>query len=224
MTKNLFLCAGSSVWLGSGVEHAVTTLNTSIMLGPRLSSHTEPPEGAHVLEQSPAVHEIALIILASAPASEPERLPFRTALDTELNALVIDDFAIPEPRHQMVRAVVRDPVAILSTVNALADRFAVSRRHLERIVKDDLGISFLGWRTRRRLNLALLRVRSGSTVSSAARSVGYDSADGLIKAACRMTGLPRQRLSEDFAGSIRAWATSAAQGPSGSEAVPSCTL
>src|SRR5699024_12844537 len=78
-------------------------------------------------------------------------------------------------------------------------------RHLERLFKDDLGMSFVQWRTRRRLNRALMRIRAGATTPSAARSVGYTGTDGLVKAAGRITGLPRAVLTKNLATAIREW-------------------
>jgi hypothetical protein len=47
------------------------------MLGPRLSPQTEPPEGFLHIRRSPAMRETALLILASSPNSEDERIPLR---------------------------------------------------------------------------------------------------------------------------------------------------
>ena len=96
-----------------------------------------------------------------------------------------------------------DPVSLMVPLTVVAERHAMSTRHVERIVKNDLGRSFVQWRTRRRLNLALRRIRAGSTVASAARSVGYEGSDGLIKAAARLTQLARPELAGDLAGAVR---------------------
>ena len=96
-----------------------------------------------------------------------------------------------------------DRVSLMVPLTVVAERHAMSTRHVERIVKNDLGISFVQWRTRRRLNLALRRIRAGSTAASAARSVGYEGSDGLIKAAARLTQLARPELAGDLAGAVR---------------------
>lgn len=199
----LSLSAEASLWLGSDVDHSVTAKADSIMLGPRLSPQTEPPEGFLHIRRSTAIRETALLILASSPSSEAERRPLRQALDTELSTFAVDDFPIPEPQHRSVRAITDDPMSLVVPLTAVAARHAMSKRHVERIVKDDLGISFVQWRTRRRLNLALRRIRAGSTVASAARSVGYRGSDGLIRAAGRLTHLTRRELSGDLAGTVR---------------------
>lgn len=200
---HLGLTVGSSLWLGAGIDHSVTAKSDSIMLGPRLSPQTEPPEGFLHIRHSPALREVALRILASSPSSEVERIPLRQALDAELSAFAVDDFPIPEPQHRAVQAIVDDPMTLLVPLTAVAARHSMSRRHVERIVKDDLNLSFVQWRTRRRLNLALRRIRAGSTVASAARAVGYAGSDGLIKAVGRLTHLTRQELSDDLAGAVR---------------------
>ena len=203
--EHLGLSAGSSLWLASGVEHAVTASRDCIMLGPRLSPRTEPPDGLLHLRHSSAIREIALLILASPPACEADRRPFRAALDAELMALIADDFYIPTPTHPIVVSVADDPLSLLTSLPTLVDRHAVSTRHLERQFKDDLGMSFVQWRTRRRLNRALMRIRAGATTPSAARSVGYSGSDGLVKAAGRITGLPRAVLTKSLATAIRDW-------------------
>lgn len=197
------LAAESSLWLGSGVDHSVTAKPDSIMLGPRLSSQTEPPEGFLHIRRSPAIRETILLILAVSPSSEAERRPLRKALDAELNALAADDFSIPDAQHRAVRAIMDDRTSLLVPLTAVATRHSMSPRHVERIFKDDLGISFVQWRTRTRLNLALRRIRAGSPVASAARAVGYDGSDGLVKAVGRLTHLTRKELSADLAGAVR---------------------
>lgn len=199
----LSLGSESSLWLGSGIDHSVTTKSDSIMLGPRLSPATEPPEGFLHIRRSDTIRETALLILASSPSCEAERRPFRETLDAELSTFAVDDFSIPEPQHRAVRAIMDDHMSLLVPLTAVAARHSMSRRHVERIVRDDLGISFVQWRTRRRLNLALRRIRAGSTVGSAARSVGYRGSDGLIRAISRLTHLTRHDLSGDLAGAVR---------------------
>lgn len=96
-----------------------------------------------------------------------------------------------------------DPVSLTVPLTAVAARHSMSKRHVERIVKDDLGMSFVQWRRRRRLNLALRRIRVGPIAASAARAVGYRGSDGLIRAAGRLTQLARPELAGDLAGAVR---------------------
>lgn len=221
--EHVSLSAESNLWMAAGLSHAVTMRRESIMLGPRLSPETEPPNGYLHLPRSPAIRETALLVLAASPADESERLPFRRTFDAVLQALLVDDFYIPEPSHRTVAAIVDDPVTLLVPLKELATRHAMSPRHLERLLKDELGFSFLAWRTRKRLNLALRRIRAGTSVPAAARTVGYAGADGLIRAASRMTGLTRAELSPDPAEAVRTWRDSAVHVPSGIQAEPSST-
>lgn len=199
---HLGLVSESSLWLGSGVDHLVTTRSDSIMLGPRLSPQTEPPEGFLHIRRSTAIRETALLILASSPNCETDRRPLRAALDAELSTYTVDDFPLPVPQHRSARAIMEDPMSLIVPLTAVAERHSMSKRHVERIIKNDLGMSFVQWRTRRRLNLALRRIRAGSTVASAARSVGYRGSDGLIRAISRLTHLTREELSSDLAGAV----------------------
>ncbi|WP_262778399.1 helix-turn-helix transcriptional regulator [Brevibacterium permense] len=200
---HLSLASESSLWLGSRVDHSVKAKADSIMLGPRLSPRTEPPEGFLHIRRSMALRETALLILASSPNSEAERRPLREALDAKLSAFTVDDFPLPVPQHRAVQAIVDDPMSLIVPLTAVAERHSMSKRHVERIVKDDLGMSFVQWRTRKRLNLALCRIRAGSTIASAARSVGYLGSDGLIRAVSRLTHLTREELSADLAGAVK---------------------
>lgn len=229
---------GTGIWLASGIEHSVTTHRDSILIGPRLSAETEPPEDFLPVRKSPEIHELALLILASAPRTEDEKHRFRTALDTLLGELVIDAFPLPAASNPTIRAITADPRSLLLPLAALARSRALSPRHLERLFRRDLGLSYVQWRTSHRLNHALRRIRAGASTRAAARTVGYDGADGLIKAAQRRTGIDRRRLAEDFAGAIDAWrqttqahrdshigepASDNTQ-PSGSHSSPSSTL
>lgn len=223
VVEKVSLAAESNLWLAANVSHAVTARRDSIMLGPRLSPETEPPGGYLHLPRSPAIRETALLVLAASPADESERLPFRRVFDAALQALLGDDFFIPEAARRTVSNIVDDPVSLLIPLKELAARHAMSPRHLERLLKDELGLSFLAWRTRKRLNLALRRIRAGASVTAAARTVGYAGADGLIRAASRMTGLSRAELSGDPAAAVRARRGPADQPPSGIQAEPSST-
>ncbi|MBR7502862.1 helix-turn-helix domain-containing protein, partial [Mycobacterium tuberculosis] len=91
----------------------------------------------------------------------------------------------------MITAIVTDPLALHLPLVDLARAKALSPRHLERRFRADLGMSYVGWRTQARLNTAMRHLRAGASHRTAARAVGYESADGLIKAAGRGTGLAR---------------------------------
>ena len=200
---HIVLAAETSLWLRSGIDHSVAVKPGSIMLGPRLSRQTEPPERFLHIRRSPAIRATVLHILAASPSSETERKPFREALDSELSSFAAEDFSVPTTQHRVLRAIMDDRMSLLLPLKAVAERHSMSPRHIERIVKDELGISFVQWRTRTRLNVALRSIRSGDSLASASRAAGYRGSDGLIKALGRLTGLTRQELSGDLAGAVR---------------------
>lgn len=220
--ESITVAANSGLWLAPGVEHAAYPQRKSIMFGPRLSPHTIPPARHLLIVDNLELRELALLILATSPSTEAEREPFRLALDEILAGLITEDFFIPVIDRPEVRLIADDPMALLVSLKSLAERHGKSPRHIERLFKDNLGMTFVQWRTRRRLNLALHRIRSGLRPRSAARSVGYDSADGLIKALQRLTGLSRGELAEDPASAVLRWRTD--QESTDNQDEPSLTL
>ncbi|WP_144589380.1 helix-turn-helix domain-containing protein [Brevibacterium casei] len=214
--------SGAGLWLRAHVDHAVTVRRESILIGPRVT--LDPPGGALEVRTSPEIHELALLILATSPRTEAEKHRFRTALDARLGELIVDAFPIPSSSDPLITAIVTDPLALHLPLADLARAKAVSPRHLERRFRADLGMSYVGWRTRARLNTAMRHLRAGASHRTSARAVGYESADGLIKAAGRCTGLPRTVLAKGLAEAIDAWRVSGAHlQPSGSHCVPSST-
>ncbi|WP_342037468.1 helix-turn-helix transcriptional regulator [Brevibacterium ammoniilyticum] len=197
--------AGTGVWLGTGVEHAVAENRDSILIGPRLSPGTQPPNGCLRISRFPELHDLTLRILAASPRSAEDKHVFRVRLDALLNGLVEQTFALPQPSHRTVAEIVESPLALVLPLGEVARAHALSPRHIERLFRADLGLRFVEWRTRARLNRALAHIRAGATLRSAARAVGYASADGLIKAAQRRTGLDREVLVADFVGALEAW-------------------
>ncbi|RBP64160.1 cupin domain [Brevibacterium sanguinis] len=204
-TEAVALGRGCSLWLATGVPHAVRSQRDSIILGPQLSSGTEPPDRWLLLERNETLGELALLILARSPMSAAEIPRFRAALDEHLRDLAADDLFVPEVRHPRIRTLATDPLILRSPLTSLAAARGLSTRHLERLIRAETGMTFVAWRTRRRINQALRLIRAGAGRSAAARAVGYQSSDGLLKAIERLTGLSREDLREDLSGAVRDW-------------------
>ncbi|MCK1977774.1 helix-turn-helix transcriptional regulator, partial [Jeotgalicoccus huakuii] len=74
-----------------------------------------------------------------------------------------------------------DP-ASKETLIELANFAGASPRTLERIFRDETGMSFTEWRHRLRLVEALEKLSEGLAVNQVASAVGYDSTSAFINA------------------------------------------
>lgn len=203
--KAIAVGPGCSLWLATGIPHGVRPQRESIILGPELSSGTEPPDRWLLLERNETLCELALLILARSPTSPAEIAQFRAALDEHLRDLAADDLFVPEVRHPRIKDLAADPLILRAPLTSLAAARGLSTRHIERMVKAETGMTFVAWRTRKRINHALRLIRAGATTSAVARAVGYESSDGLLKAIERLTGLSREDLRQDLSGAVRDW-------------------
>ncbi|MGO3325386.1 helix-turn-helix domain-containing protein [Gordonia sp. (in: high G+C Gram-positive bacteria)] len=186
--ERVILGTHESVWLAPNVPHSARYSPGSLVLGPMLSPSTLPPEPVHRLGAVPAVTAVMTAILGAAPTTVDEVRVFRAALDDVLTRLVRPFFALPAPTHPVALAVARELPFSAESLDVIAARHRISGRHLQRLFVAETGIAFRQWRVRARLNIAIDRLREGSSVTQAARAAGYETGSGLRKALLREAG------------------------------------
>lgn len=191
-----------NLWLAPQVEHSARYSRESIVFGPFLSPHTVPPAPVQPLGIVPELTRIVATIMGAAPRTHDEVHVFRVALDEVLATMRLDCFPLLQPRHAAARAVARSCVSSFSTLNDLAERAGTSPRHLQRLFRDETGLSFTSWRARARLNVAVARLRGGTNLQAAAQASGYTTRAGLLKALSRESGISREELVRDPLGAL----------------------
>lgn len=108
-----------------------------------------------------------------------------------------DGYLIRRPRHPAAHRVALKATRSESTLDALAAQVFTSARHIQRLFIDETGLPFATWRTRARLNRAIVSLRSGEGLAGATRASGFPTKQGLLKALSRECDIPIERLARD---------------------------
>ncbi|MBY4571154.1 AraC family transcriptional regulator [Gordonia sihwensis] len=183
-----------AVWLAADLPHSARYSPGSLVLGPLLSPTTTPPEPVHRLGSVPALTAVMTGVLGAAPSTAEQVAVFREAIEEVLAGLSGPYFALPMPRHPVAAAIAVEAPLSARPLDELADRHGTSVRHVQRLFVSETGIPFRQWRVRARLNVAIDRLRAGSSVRRAALAAGYETASGLQKALRREAGVDAESI------------------------------
>lgn len=198
-----------NLWLAPGVPHSARYSEESVVFGPFLSPHTIPQARVQLLGIVPDLSRIVATILGAGPRTSAEVHRFRVALDEVLNAIQQECFSLVAPQHPAARLVARASVAgnpgDSATLDALAASAGTSPRHIQRLFREETGLSFRSWRTRARLNVAVSQLRGGAPLPVAARAAGFTTRSGLLNALSRETGIARDALVSDPLVALDRW-------------------
>lgn len=189
---------GQGAWLPADVEHGLTLPDGGMALGPMLAPSAVPPNGrTRVLGPVPALSEFITVLLCAAPETAEERAPFRAALEELLRATTREYFPLTVPEHPAAHAIALEAARFDGTLDELAERQFTSVRHVQRLFIEETGVTFAQWRTRARLNLAIVSLRAGEGVPAAMQISGFATRHGLLKALSRECGISLDRLMAD---------------------------
>lgn len=192
------LRAGQCAWIPANVVHCLDLSDDGMALGPMLSQDGAPPGGrTRVLGPVPALSELITVLLCAAPETEEEREPLRSALEKLLRAIAHEFFPLSIPDHPVANAIALEAARFEGTLDDLAERQFTSVRHIQRLFIEETGLTFARWRTRARLNLAIVSLRAGDSVSAAVQVSGFSTRTGLLKALSRECGFPLEKLMAD---------------------------
>jgi AraC-like DNA-binding protein len=204
-SQTMVLTAGRGAWLPPRTVHALTLSDGGMAVGPTLSPGVEPPGGEpYPLGSIPALSELITVILCAAPETPEERAPFRAALEELLRSATREWFPLQLPRHPAARAIALEATRSADTLDDLAARRFTSVRHVQRLFLEETGLTFAQWRTRARLNRAIVRLRSGQGLAAAMAASGFTTRQGLLKALSRECRVPIDRLTTDAAAALAA--------------------
>ncbi len=200
-----------NLWLAPQVAHSARYSRESVVFGPFLSPETVPHGRVQLLGIVPELSGVVATILGASPRTDTEIQAFRTALDQILAAMRPDCFVLLQPTHPSARAVARACVTSRLTLDELASRCGTSARHIQRLFREETGLSFTSWRSRARLNVAVARLRGGVGLHAAASAAGFASRAGLLKALGRETGLTREELAREPLVVLERWSAGTPQ-------------
>jgi AraC-like DNA-binding protein len=196
--RTVALVQGQAAWLAAGVEHSMVLRDGGMAIGPLLAPSAVPPGGRmRVLGPAPALTAIVTVVLCAAPELEEERAPLRAALEQVLRDITREHFPLTLPEHPVVHAIALQAARFEGTLEELAERHFMSVRHVQRLFVEETGLTFARWRTRARLNLAIVSLRAGEGMRAAMQLSGFSTRHGLLKALSRECGTPLTELLGD---------------------------
>lgn len=115
----------------------------------------------------------------------------------ELRVLVAQPLQLPLPRDPRAEKFAAFASAGGFTVAQMLRKSAASRRTMERLFRDETGMSLGQWLRRRKLLDALRRLAAGDPVSSIAYDLGYNSPSAFIAMFRRELGQTPTRYFDD---------------------------
>lgn len=196
-----------AVWIPAGLEHAVTAieqadLRTLYVLADVLTSQAWA--SPRVLEVSPLLRELVLAL-----PTDPDPCPAETADDQArrhgVEALIAHELrrarplplgvALPSDTRlrRLCEAMLREP-GRQGGLDAWASEAGASPRTLNRLFREQLGTSFLQWRSQLLLAHAVTLAARGRPMGHIAAELGYASASAFSAMVTRTVGMPPSRF------------------------------
>jgi AraC-like DNA-binding protein len=175
-----------AVWAPAGIAHAMRATGTAslrtLYLRPGLAG--QPVQSA-VITVSPLLRELIVraVAIGMLDRREPTHVAMTDLILHELRPQSTPSLDLPQPRSALFRRIAEDVAATPSERSghtALAKRFGISVRTLERAFVSETGLSLGRWRRQARFLHALRRLGGGAAVKQAALESGYRSASAFI--------------------------------------------
>jgi AraC-like DNA-binding protein len=171
----------------AGVEHAVITVSEARMRTvylPPDSSDSESGE-IRVVEVSPLLRELILEIarIGALRLDDEVHRGLAIVLRDRLRGASDLPLTLPWPTDPRAAGIAERVVASPGadeTLERLAERAGSSSRTIERLFRDQTGISFGRWRQQARLQFAVRRLGERASVSEVSLECGYESVSAFV--------------------------------------------
>jgi len=189
-----------AVWIPPGVAHAVETRRgismRSIYVAPDRCSGL--PETPTVIVVSPLLRALILEAAALPPLYDEAGADGRlvTVLLDRIRATEVEPLHLPDPvdpRAARVAAALRRNPGDARTLADWGRYGGAGGRTLARLFLRETGLPFGQWRTRLRLQQALLGLAEGQTVSAVAYALGYDNVGSFVSMFRQSLGITPRR-------------------------------
>ena len=176
-----------AVWVPAGVEHGIEMTGTVLVQTLYLAAFVSEALPGHccAVNISPLLRELIrhTITLGALNRNIPPHARLLGFLLDQLAAMPAMPLQLPWPADerarraaQWLRAHSSDP----GLIRQMAKRVAISPRTLERLFREETGMTFGKWRQQLRLLHALRHLASGESVTKVAFAVGYESTSAFI--------------------------------------------
>lgn len=192
------------VWVPGGVEHQVISDTTADVLHlfvhpDRVVRQQAGPPRCCVLQMTPVLREMLLRLadLDAQAADVARRRRLGEVVLDELDDLPEAPLSLPggsDPRLVRLTRHLGDQPDDNRSLDELANLAGASKRTLERLFRQETGLSFKSWRSRLRLLTAIERLDAGVSTTEAALMVGYATPSAFVAAFRAEFGQPPQRF------------------------------
>lgn len=189
-----------SIWIPAGVVHSVEMLGSVAMRSVYLlrEAARNAPSDLAVLGMTGLMRSLVeLATVQDAPASARTRLAMELLVE-EIAHLPTLPLGLPLPSDRRLLALCRAFIAAPAHAIAIdewASRLGMSRRSFTRFFQRQTGVSLGLWRQQACVFAALPRLAEGTSVTTVALDLGYDSVPAFTTMFTRMLGTsPRAYL------------------------------
>jgi AraC-like DNA-binding protein len=187
----------NALFLPAGCAHSIRMWGLVNMRSLAFPATLRAPALAHtecrVLSVTPLLRELILRVVEMSALDNRNPL-HRSLLDVlmaELERAPVNPLQLPMPADPRATAVADHVLAHPSageTLHSLARRFGVGRRTLERLFRNETGVSFGLWQQKARLLNSIRMLAEGMSVTEVALDTGYASLSAYIAAFRRTFG------------------------------------
>ncbi|MEU6371087.1 helix-turn-helix transcriptional regulator [Streptomyces sp. NPDC046931] len=185
--------ATRAIWIPAGTVHhhqAHGDLDLHLVGLPT----TENPLGLDkpaVLAVNPLLRELIIAYTRTPEDNSPPHLRLRAVLLDQLKTSPEQPLHLPTPTDPLLRElhdILRANPADNRSLDTLGRQIGASARTLSRHLRDDLGLTYLQWRTQIRLHQALILLADHTPVTTVAHRCGWSSASTFINVFRRTFG------------------------------------
>ena len=176
-----------AVWIPAAVPHTITMSGTVAMrtLYLRLRLARALPRGCCVVNVPPLLRELILSAckLASLTKTIPGHAHLIDVIVDQVKAIEMVPLQLPnpsDPRALRVAAVLIADPSDRRPLTQICKAAGASRRTVERLFQEDMGITFGKWRQQLRLMQAMRLLAEGAKVTHAALESGYSTPRAFI--------------------------------------------
>jgi AraC-like DNA-binding protein len=172
---------GKAVLIPAGFPHSIRMWGTVGMRSLYFPPSVEVTGQCRVLSVTPLLKELILRVV------EMAGLDSRQPAHNRLIALLLDEIQTPPAAPLMLPIPTSCPSAD-ETLDELSRQYGASRRTLERLYREETGLSFGMWRQKVRMLDSIRQLAEGKSVTNVALDSGYESVSAFIAAFKRTFG------------------------------------
>jgi AraC-like DNA-binding protein len=184
---------GKAVLIPAGFQHSIRMWGKVDMRSLYFPPSVEVAGQCRVLSVTPLLKELILRVvdMVALDSREPAHTRLIALLLDEIHAPPAAPLMLPIPVDARARALAHYVLASPSaneTLDQLSRQYGASRRTLERLYRQETGLSFGMWRQKVRMLDSIRQLAEGTSVTTAALDSGYESVSAFIAAFKRTFG------------------------------------